>query len=33
MHEEEQNTLNLLLSAAMEEFLKKGFRGASLDIS
>ena len=30
MHEEEQNTLNLLLSAAMEEFLKKGFRGASL---
>ena len=30
MGETEQTTLNLILSAAMQEFLKKGFKSASL---
>lgn len=30
MSETEQTTLNLILSAAMKEFLEKGFRAASL---
>ncbi|NCB92523.1 MAG: TetR/AcrR family transcriptional regulator [Clostridia bacterium] len=30
MYEEEQSTLNLILSAAMQEFLEKGFKSASL---
>ena len=30
MSEVEQTTLNLILSAAMQEFLKKGFKSASL---
>lgn len=30
MSEEEQTTLNLILSAAMKEFLEKGFKSASL---
>ncbi|MDE6602502.1 MAG: TetR/AcrR family transcriptional regulator, partial [Lachnospiraceae bacterium] len=30
MGEAEQTTLNLILSAAMEEFLEKGFKSASL---
>ncbi len=30
MGETEQTTLNLILSAAMEEFLEKGFKSASL---
>lgn len=29
MSEVEQTTLNLILSAAMQEFLKKGFKSAS----
>ena len=30
MSEEEQTTLHLIRSAAMQEFLKKGFKSASL---
>lgn len=30
MNETEQTTLNLILSAAMQEFLEKGFKSASL---
>ncbi len=30
MSETEQTTLNLILSAAMQEFLEKGFKSASL---
>ena len=30
MNEKEQSTLNMILSAAMQEFLEKGFKSASL---